>query len=147
MVTSAIPPSNRGATGDRYVLSAFHARGGMGEVWRCHDGTIGREVALKRLLSDRSAARERFLCEAQITGQLEHPAIVPIHDLGYDDNGRPFYVMKFVHGRTLKSAVDEFHAPVDAAPVRLFRGGVILRVRLADPEQRTPSGGGRPGRR
>jgi tetratricopeptide (TPR) repeat protein/tRNA A-37 threonylcarbamoyl transferase component Bud32 len=115
VVTSAIPPT-QGATGDRYVLSAFHARGGMGEVWRCHDATIGREVALKRLLSDRIAARERFLCEAQITGQLEHPAIVPIHDLGYDDNGRPFYVMKFVHGRTLKSAVDEFHAADDAHP-------------------------------
>src|SRR5206468_3213601 len=46
---------------------------------------------------------------AQITGQLEHPGIVPVHDLGFDENGHPFYVMKFVRGRTLKTAINEFH--------------------------------------
>ena len=99
----------------RYTLTAFHARGGMGEVWRCQDASIGREVALKRLVGDRSTARERFICEAQITGQLEHPSIVPVHDLGVDDSGQPFYVMKLVRGRTLKAAIDEYHAPVEAS--------------------------------
>ena len=112
--TSLTPPQTSITTG-RYALTAFHARGGMGEVWRCQDANIGREVALKRLVGDRSNARERFICEAQITGQLEHPSIVPVHDLGVDDNGQPFYVMKLVRGRTLKAAIDEYHAPVEAS--------------------------------
>ena len=107
--TSILTP-DRSPTSLRYVLAAFHARGGMGEVWRCQDATLGREVALKRLVADSDAARHRFLCEAQITGQLEHPGIVPVHDLGFDDGGRPFYVMKLVRGRSLKAAIDDFHA-------------------------------------
>jgi tetratricopeptide (TPR) repeat protein/tRNA A-37 threonylcarbamoyl transferase component Bud32 len=110
-VQTCAVPANRIATSGRYVVTAFHARGGMGEVWRCKDANIGREVALKRLSSTRSAARDRFLCEAQITGQLEHPAVVPVHDLGFDENGDPFYVMKFVHGRTLKCVIEDFHDP------------------------------------
>src|SRR5688572_7845432 len=102
--TVAVSPDRAAASG-RYVLTAFHARGGMGEVWRCQDATIGREVALKRLISDRTEARERFLGEAQVTGQLQHPGIVPVHDLGFDDCGRPYYVMTFVQGRTLTSAI------------------------------------------
>jgi tRNA A-37 threonylcarbamoyl transferase component Bud32/Tfp pilus assembly protein PilF len=95
---------------DRYAPQAFHARGGMGEVWRATDGQIGREVALKMLRPGREDDRDRFFAEAQITGQLEHPGIVPVHDLGLDKNFRPFYVMKFVHGRTLKEVLDEYHA-------------------------------------
>ena len=87
----------------------------MGEVWRCHDATIGREVALKRLVAERHFGAERFLCEAQITGQLEHPGIVPVHDLGFDDNGQPFYIMKMVRGGTLKAAIDAFHNPSESS--------------------------------
>src|SRR4029078_12439121 len=108
--TSHILP-DRAAASHRYVLTAFHARGGMGEVWRCLDSSIGREVALKRLKPSRSGARDRFLHEAQVTGQLEHPSIVPVHDIGFDDNGQPFYVMTLGRGRTLKAAIEEFHAP------------------------------------
>ena len=125
--TSIVPPDRAAATG-RYVLTAFHARGGMGEVWRCQDASIGREVALKRLVADRPAARQRFLAEAQITGQLEHPGIVPIHDVGFDDSGRPYYVMKLVRGRMLKAAIDEYHAssaacaePREVQRVRLLK--------------------------
>src|SRR4029078_512233 len=110
--TRAVSPDAAAATG-RYVRTAFHARGGMGEVWRCQDATIGREVALKRLVSDRAAARKRFLCEAQVPAQLQHPGIVPVHDLGFDDAGRPYYVMSFVQGRTLKAAVETFHSATD----------------------------------
>src|SRR6188768_1092959 len=106
--TSAVSPDHVAASG-RYVLTAFHARGGMGEVWRCQDATMGREVALKRLVNDHAAARERFLCEAQVTGQLQHPGIIPVHDLGFDDAGRPYYVMTFVQGRTLKAAIESFY--------------------------------------
>src|SRR5262249_7339833 len=94
----------------RFVLKNFHARGGMGEVWVAEDTDIGREVALKKIRSGRDGQVEKFLHEAQITGQLEHPGVVPVHELGVDDQGQPFYVMKFVRGRTLKEAIDDYHA-------------------------------------
>jgi tetratricopeptide (TPR) repeat protein/tRNA A-37 threonylcarbamoyl transferase component Bud32 len=93
----------------RYVIKKFHAGGGIGEVYRAEDREIGREVALKRL-RDRTASQDRFLAEAQVTGQLEHPGIVPVHDVGTDAEGRPFYVMKFVRGRTLKDVIAAYHA-------------------------------------
>jgi tetratricopeptide (TPR) repeat protein/tRNA A-37 threonylcarbamoyl transferase component Bud32 len=95
---------------DRYVHREFYARGGIGEVWKADDVEIGRLVALKRLRRGREEQQERFLVEAQITGQLAHPGVVPVHDLGVDQEGRPFYVMAFVHGRTLREAIEEYHA-------------------------------------
>jgi tetratricopeptide (TPR) repeat protein/tRNA A-37 threonylcarbamoyl transferase component Bud32 len=96
----------------------------MGEVWQALDSEIGRTVALKRLREGRGAQSERFLAEAQITGQLEHPSIVPVHDIGADDQGRPFYIMKFLHGRRLRDAIADHHA-ADPGPtpreVRLLR--------------------------
>lgn len=100
---------------DRYALSRFHARGGMGEIWLAEDLEIGRSVALKKMRSGRDEDRERFLIEAQTTGQLEHPGIVPVHELGVDEHDQPFYVMKSVDGRTLKEAIAEYHAPAMAA--------------------------------
>jgi tetratricopeptide (TPR) repeat protein len=94
----------------RYRACEFQGRGGMGEVWLCRDEVIGREVGLKRVIRDDPLARERFVAEAQITGQLEHPGIVPVHDLGLDEEGKPFYVMKFVRGQTLKCVIDDAHA-------------------------------------
>src|SRR5262249_51377676 len=73
-----VPRLQRG----RYETRRFHARGGMGEVWLAQDTEVGREVALKRIRPERAEQHERFVAEAQITGQLEHPAIVPVHDLG-----------------------------------------------------------------
>jgi tetratricopeptide (TPR) repeat protein/tRNA A-37 threonylcarbamoyl transferase component Bud32 len=107
-----IPPSNAPKPiGDRrYVVAKFHARGGMGEVWICHDSHLGRDVAVKRLSSSGTVAKQRFLAEAHVTGQLEHPGIVPVHDLGQDEDGRPFYVMKFVRGRSLKQAIQDYYA-------------------------------------
>jgi tetratricopeptide (TPR) repeat protein len=93
-----------------YVLKKFYAKGGMGEVWLAEDPVIGRSVALKRMLSKRDDQQMRFRVEAQITGQLEHPGIVPVHELGTNDQGEPYYVMKFVQGRTLQKVIEEFHA-------------------------------------
>ncbi len=93
-----------------YILKHFHAKGGMGEVWVAEDPDIGRPVALKRMLSHRPDQQHRFRVEAQVTGQLEHPGIVPVHELGVTEEGHPYYVMKFVRGRTLKKVVEEFHA-------------------------------------
>ncbi len=93
----------------RYVLKHFHAKGGMGEIWMAEDPAIGRSVALKRMFGSRPDQQHRFRVEAQVTGQLEHPGIVPIHELGVNAEGQPFYTMKFVRGRTLQKVIDDFH--------------------------------------
>jgi serine/threonine-protein kinase len=77
------------------------------------DGQMGREVALKELRpeqADDAVLRARFLREAQITGQLEHPGIVPVYELARrPDTGRPFYTMRLVKGRTLSEAAESYH--------------------------------------
>lgn len=80
-------------------------RGGLGIVDAVRDRDLGREVARKRLIADPPALRERFLREARITAQLEHPGIVPVYELGADASGKPFYVMRRIRGRTLGSAL------------------------------------------
>ena len=89
-----------------------HARGGLGEVYVARDEELRREVALKQI-QDRYArdpnSRARFLAEAEITGKLEHPGVVPVYGLGQDPDGRPFYAMRFVRGETLKEAITRFH--------------------------------------
>jgi tRNA A-37 threonylcarbamoyl transferase component Bud32/predicted Zn-dependent protease len=115
---AAAPSGAPRVRADRYTLKRFHARGGMGEVWLAEDSDVGRAVALKRMRRNGTPEeRERFLREARITGQLEHPGIVPVHELGSDENGQPVYVMKFVHGRTLTAAIKEYHDPNPAREV------------------------------
>lgn len=97
---------------DRYSVTRLHATGGLGRVWLAHDPGMNREVALKELLPERSglpAAAARFVREARITGQLEHPGIVPVYELAGDDTGAPFYTMRFVRGRTLGEAIAGYH--------------------------------------
>ena len=88
----------------RYRFEKFLAQGGMGEVWRAYDRVLQRDVALKvlrqRLLGG-GHARARFEEEARLVGQLEHPSIVPVRDLGELPDGRPFFAMKLIHGQTL----------------------------------------------
>lgn len=94
--------------GQRYQIEGEIARGGMGAVLRATDSDLRREIALKYLLNQSDAEKKlRFLEEAQITGQLEHPNIVPIHELGVDQNNRPFFTMKMVKGRSLAQVLDE----------------------------------------
>ena len=97
-------------TRDRYQVLRLHQTGGLGQVWLARDSAVGRDVALKTLRPDRAAgaARRRFVHEARVTGQLEHPSIVPLYDLA-DGEGEPFYVMRFVTGRTLYSAATDYH--------------------------------------
>jgi tRNA A-37 threonylcarbamoyl transferase component Bud32 len=111
---------------DRYALSRLHATGGIGRVWLARDHSLGRDVALKELRPDRSghpAVAARFLKEAQVTGQLEHPGVVPIYELGRrPDDQQPFYTMRFVRGRTLAKAVAAYHrrrSAGEAGPLEL----------------------------
>ena len=99
----------------RYVVAEEIARGGMGAVLRAVDCDIRREVAVKYLLNQTEPAKKlRFIEEAQITGQLEHPNIVPIHELGFDADKRLFFSMKMVQGRSLSQILDALRQ--DAGP-------------------------------
>jgi serine/threonine protein kinase len=94
--------------GQRLVITGEIARGGMGAVLRAADRDIRREIAVKYMLDGRDPKKKvRFIEEAQITGQLEHPNIVPVHELGADAHGRLFFTMKLVHGRSLREVLDE----------------------------------------
>jgi serine/threonine protein kinase len=97
----------------RYTLTRMHAQGGLGKVWLAHDGDLRREVALKEILPERAGNPEtwrRFLKEAQITGQLEHPNIVPVYELSRrKEDDQPFYVMRFVRGQALLDSLRDFH--------------------------------------
>jgi serine/threonine-protein kinase len=99
--------------GRRFRPTAYVTSGGMGDVFKANDGEFGREVALKCIRDDRAddeAAQDRFEREAEITGRLEHPGIVPIYSKGRDAAGRPYYGMRFVRGRTFEDAVAAFQA-------------------------------------
>jgi serine/threonine-protein kinase len=103
------------ATSDglRFRVLRPHARGGLGAVFVALDNELHREVALKQMLdqhADDPVSRQRFLVEAEITGGLEHPGIVPVYGLGTYANGRPFYAMRFIRGDSLKEAIERFHA-------------------------------------
>jgi WD40 repeat protein len=91
----------------RYEVLGEHGRGGLGVVSRAHDRELGRDVAIKEILSRDDVAELRFLREALITARLEHPGIVPVHEAGRWPNGMPFYVMKLVAGRSLKELLAE----------------------------------------
>jgi serine/threonine-protein kinase len=97
----------------RYTRLRVAGTGGVGRVWLARDASLGRDVALKELRPDRADPGfwGRFLREAQVTGQLEHPAIVPVYDVcRRPQDGQPFYTMRFVRGRTLTDAADAYHA-------------------------------------
>ena len=88
-----------------------HAEGGLGEVFVAEDQELHREVALKEIKREHAQrdSRSRFLLEAEITGGLEHPGIVPVYGLGTYGDGRPFYAMRFIKGDNLKAAIQRFH--------------------------------------
>jgi eukaryotic-like serine/threonine-protein kinase len=97
----------------RYRVVAAHAKGGLGEIYLAEDAELHRRVALKEIQPKHAAnpvSRERFVIEAEITGNLEHPGIVPVYGMGTYPDGRPFYAMRFVKGEDLGTAIRRFHA-------------------------------------
>jgi serine/threonine-protein kinase len=98
--------------GTRYRVLRPHARGGLGEVFVAEDAELHRHVALKQIQAQHAqdaASRERFILEAEITGGLEHPGIVPVYGLGAHPDGRPYYAMRFIKGDSLRDAIERFH--------------------------------------
>src|SRR5579872_6499550 len=92
---------------DRYHIMGEHGRGGLGRVSRAHDRELGRDIAIKELISRNPVDEIRFLREALITARLEHPGIVPVHEAGRWPDGTPFYAMKLVAGRSLRDLIAE----------------------------------------
>ncbi len=107
--------------GRRYESVRTLGRGGMGEVALAEDRDIGRTVAVKRLLENVQgpAAVARFVDEVRTIGRLEHPNIVPIHDVGVDERGAFFFVMKYVEGETLESIIERLRAK-DPEAIRVY---------------------------
>jgi serine/threonine-protein kinase len=115
VATSVAPPDPERLCAPESLAARYEVRdklgeGGMGEVHLCADHRIGREIAMKVIRTERGAqpdARRRFLREARVQGQLEHPSIVPVYDLGADAHGAAFFTMKRVRGMTLEQVLDK----------------------------------------
>ena len=105
---------------ERYEVVQALGEGGMGEVILARDHDIAREVAVKRLKAspNQTASVVRFVEEVRTVGRLEHPNIVPIHDVGVDDLGHYYYVMKRIEGETLEALVDRLRAGDEEAHAR-----------------------------
>jgi hypothetical protein len=110
-IVPAVPWNRPGQP--RYTWTRLHARGGIGQVWLAHDANLEREVALKELRTEAAFSRSlraRFVAEARITGQLLHPGVVPVYELGRrPEDGGLFYAMQFVRGRTLSESARLYH--------------------------------------
>jgi serine/threonine protein kinase len=105
----------------RYQVVRPLARGGLGEIFVALDRELHREVALKEILAHHAlddGSRARFVQEAEITGGLEHPGVVPVYGLGAYVDGRPYYAMRLIRGETLKEALRRFHAGEPGATLR-----------------------------
>ncbi|MEO8843837.1 MAG: serine/threonine-protein kinase [Kofleriaceae bacterium] len=125
------PPTDQLVKG-RYRLGRRIGKGGMGEVMAARDEQVGRDVAIKRMRaanpSDRAIAR--FLREASVQGRLEHPAIVPVHEIGRDSDNLPFFVMKKLAGTSLAAIVSYRDEPTQQRMLRALVD-VCLAVELA----------------
>lgn len=124
------PPSS-----SPYTLRQLIGRGGMGEVWDAVQESLGRPVAIKRIrrvkadADDRAQQASAFRHEARINGRLEHPNIVPVHDLGADEHGLPLLAMKLVQGRAWDVMLKEDFPRMSAA--ELLAKHLPILVRLA----------------
>src|SRR5262249_27094186 len=96
----------------RYRRLREHAKGGLGAVFVALHEELHREVALKEIqhgYADEPDARARFLREAELTGKLEPPGVVPVYGLGAYPGGRPFYAMRLIRGESMQAAIRRFH--------------------------------------
>ncbi|WP_234022711.1 serine/threonine protein kinase [Sorangium cellulosum] len=112
----------------RYEVRSLLGVGGMGEVHFCRDRRIGRDVAMKVIRAEHqgdATLRHRFIREARVQGQLEHPSIVPVYDLGVDAKGSAYFTMKRLRGLTLARILNELREG-DAAAVQSFSRRKLL---------------------
>ncbi|WP_417738556.1 protein kinase domain-containing protein [Rosistilla oblonga] len=115
----------------RFRVVRSHAKGGLGEVFLAHDSELNRDVALKEIQLKHAHSAEgqsRFVLEAEVTGRLEHPGIVPVYSLGRYPDGRPFYAMKFVRGASFRDALVAFHEKHPNKTASLFYGRELQQL-------------------
>ncbi|MBL8740459.1 MAG: serine/threonine protein kinase, partial [Myxococcales bacterium] len=121
-ITVTPPPLDVEGFDGRYALRTLLGRGGMGEVFLAKDRRIGREVALKATRSDGSEEiAQRFSRECRLQGQLEHPGLVPVYDVGRMPDGAPFFTMKRVRGVTLEDVLRGLAKDDQATKARFSR--------------------------
>ena len=117
--TKSYKPRACAQSGGRFRILRFHAEGALGAIYVARDEELNRDVALKQIKDEPAYdpnARVRFVREAEITGRLEHPGIVPVYGLGEYADGRPEYAMRFIEGESLRTAIKRHHAGgVDSA--------------------------------
>ncbi len=129
---AATAPRPATAGVSRFHILRPHAKGGLGEVFVARDEELNREVALKEIqpqFAFQSEHWSRFLLEAEITGSLEHPGVVPVYGLGSYPDGRPYYAMRFIQGDSLQEAIRRFHEK-DSAPRDRQERSLALRELL-----------------
>ena len=100
----------------RFTVLRLYQKGGLGRVSIALDEELHREIALKEILpahADNEENRSRFVREAEITGALEHPGVVPVYSLGQFGDGRPYYAMRFIRGINMQVAIEDFHQQSD----------------------------------
>ncbi len=117
----------------RFKILRPHAQGGLGKVSVARDLELNREVAFKEIrfqYADDESARARFLLEAEVTGGLEHPSIVPVYGMGCFPDGRPYYAMRFIKGQSLQEVVDLYHQASASSSVTTNERSVELRSLL-----------------
>jgi serine/threonine-protein kinase len=110
--TRPLAEAEASGPGIRFRILHKHAEGGLGAIFVAQDEELHRHVALKEIkekFADHADSRSRFLREAEVTGGLEHPGIVPVYGLGFYPDGRPFYAMRFIKGDSLRDAIQHFH--------------------------------------
>ncbi|MCB9792079.1 MAG: SUMF1/EgtB/PvdO family nonheme iron enzyme [Alphaproteobacteria bacterium] len=128
-----LPPPEPRAPGrmlGRYEERGVIGRGGMGLVLRVRDGNLNRSMAAKVLRREAIPDEEtvaRFLEEAQVTAQLDHPGVVPVHELGRLPDGRHYFTMKEVRGRTLDLVIAEVHEAITGDPYAVSASGWTFR--------------------
>jgi serine/threonine-protein kinase len=127
---SLTPSGYEGASfGQRYRPQQLIAEGGMGEIRLVRDMHVGREVAMKQRRRDRNeqvATDHRFIREARIQGQLEHPSIVPVYDLATTPEGTQYFTMRHVHGSTLREIIERLTKTPPADDPRFSRRRLLM---------------------
>lgn len=119
---SSLPPNSdddaadiRPLDPDRFNVVARYREGGLGEVLIAYDKQLKRDVALKMIRpkwGESVEARRRFIQEAEVTGRLEHPGVVPVYAMGQWQDGKPYYAMRFIEGITFAEAIQKYHQSV-----------------------------------
>ncbi|MFM7056697.1 MAG: protein kinase domain-containing protein [Planctomycetota bacterium] len=130
--TAGVPSPVSFATSERFRVLRPHAKGGLGLISIAEDRELNREVALKEIQPDHvrdASSRTRFMVEAEVTGRLEHPGIVPVYSMGTTSSGTPFYVMRFIRGDSLKEAIAAFHDTSRTATPEARRMALRMLVR------------------